>query len=273
MSHTAILMAAPNGARKTHDDHPNLPVNIDETVAEAERCHAAGATVLHAHVRGDSAEHVLDPERYRELFQAMAVRVPGMLLQMTTEAVGRYTPRQQAECVYALKPQMISLAVREMAAVDSDLDLAATFYRWTAENGVHVQHIVYDAGDLQRLFALQDLGIIPQGRLCTLFVLGRYLENRESEPLDIEPFLKIKADRTMDWFVCAFGSREQDCVLSALRQGGHGRIGFENNLLRPDGSVADNSAEQIATLRSTAEAEGITIADSGQTISILGLSS
>ena len=272
MSHTAILMAAPNGARKTHDDHPNLPVSIGETVAEAARCHQAGATVLHAHVRGEAGEHVLDADKYRELFLTMRTEVPGMLLQMTTEAVGRYTPRQQADCVYALTPRMISMAVREMAAEDSTLDLAAGFYRWTAEQGVHVQHIVYDDDDLRRLLSLQDRGIVPEGRLCTLFVLGRYLENRESEPSDIGPFLLAMGDRAMDWFVCAFGSREHDCVLAALRQGGHGRVGFENNLLRPDGTVADSTAEQVDALRSAAEAEGITIADTERTISILGLS-
>ncbi|MCP3689883.1 MAG: 3-keto-5-aminohexanoate cleavage protein [Gammaproteobacteria bacterium] len=46
------MMAAPNGARKTHKDHASLPISIAETVDEAVACYAAGATVLHAHVRG-----------------------------------------------------------------------------------------------------------------------------------------------------------------------------------------------------------------------------
>ena len=45
-------MVAPNGARKTRRDHPALPVSIKETVEEAVQCYAAGATVLHGHVRG-----------------------------------------------------------------------------------------------------------------------------------------------------------------------------------------------------------------------------
>ena len=49
-------MIAPNGARKTRRDHPALPLSIEETVDEAVRCFAAGATVLHAHVRGEQDE-------------------------------------------------------------------------------------------------------------------------------------------------------------------------------------------------------------------------
>ena len=272
MSHTAILMAAPNGARKTRADHPNLPVSIGETIAEAERCHAAGAAILHAHVRGDAGEHVLDPGRYRELFSGMSQRVPGMLLQMTTEAVGRYTPKAQADCVRAVNPGLISMAVREMVGDDTGLGFARDFYHWAREQGIHVQHIVYDADDLLRLFRLQADGVIPEGRLCVLFVLGRYLEKRESEPADIDPFRSVLGDRPIDWFVCAFGSREHDCVLAALRLGGHGRVGFENNLLRPDGSIAETTAEQVTALRLAAEAEGIEIADVLKTAKILGLS-
>ncbi len=271
MTRAAIIMAAPNGARKTHRDHPNLPVSIAETVEEAARCHAAGATILHAHVRGDHGEHVLDPVRYRRLFRAMGDAVPGMLLQMTTEAVGIYSPDQQAECVYAVRPGLISMAVREMAGPGTDIALAAEFYRWTGQHGVHVQHIVYDDLDLSRLMELQREGVVPGDRLCVLFVLGRYLEDRESEPADIEPFLAAKGDAPMDWFVCAFGSREHDCALAAIEAGGHARVGFENNLLRPDGSRADYTADQVAALKARVEERGIRVADPAETARILGL--
>lgn len=271
MTHKAIIMAAPNGARKTKRDHRNLPVTIDDTVAEAARCYEAGATMLHAHVRGDEGEHVLDPARYRRLFEAMHARVPEMWLQMTTEAVGRYTPPEQAECVYALAPGLISMAVREMAGEDADLGLAREFYAWNAAHRVHVQHIVYDDRDLARLFELQGAGVVPAGRPCVLFVLGRYLEHRESEPEDIDPFLATKGDEALDWFVCAFGSREHDCALAAVAQGGHARIGFENNLLRPDGNPADYTADQVAALKRALVDRGHAVADSFDTARILGL--
>ena len=76
MTTAVIIMVAPNGARKTQADHPALPVSIDETVDEAIRCQAAGATVLHAHVRGKQNEHVLDVGLYRELIAEMKQKAP-----------------------------------------------------------------------------------------------------------------------------------------------------------------------------------------------------
>jgi len=230
MSRSAVIMAAPNGARKNKTHHLNLPVSIAETVEEAKRCYQEGATVLHAHVRDKNADHVLDPGLYRELFDEMALQVPEMLLQMTTEAVGKYSPEQQAQCVFSLKPKMISISVREMAGEGKDQMHATKFYSWNNENNVHMQHIVYDENDLERLLLLQHQGVIPAGKLCVLFVLGRFIENREATPDDIDPFIKVAGDTPMDWFVCAFGSHEHACALSAVTRGGHARVGFENNL-------------------------------------------
>ena len=51
MTRPTIIMAAPNGARKVKTDHQAVPVTIAETIATAKECHAAGASILHAHVR------------------------------------------------------------------------------------------------------------------------------------------------------------------------------------------------------------------------------
>ncbi len=116
MTYPVIIMAAPNGARKTHRDHPALPVSIEETVCEAAACYEAGATILHAHVRGQQQEHVLDAGLYRELTGELNQRVPELLVQITTEAVGIYPPRQQVDCVKKVMPQMASVSLREMTS-------------------------------------------------------------------------------------------------------------------------------------------------------------
>ncbi|MGI9317761.1 MAG: 3-keto-5-aminohexanoate cleavage protein [bacterium] len=242
-----------------------------ETVAEAKRCFQQGAAVLHAHVRDGNENHVLDPGLYHELFDEMKVQVPEMLVQMTTEAVGRYSPNEQAECVYRVGPRMISMAVREMAPEGADLDLAKQFYLWTQKNRVHVQHIVFDTADLERLYALQSQGVVPHGKLCALFVLGRFSEGRESIPEDIEPFLNFVEDKEIDWFVCAFGGQEHACALQALKSGGHARVGFENNLLLANGDTATHSADLVMQLKAAADREGIQIATAVEARSILGV--
>ena len=136
MSRPTIIMAAPNGARKVKTDHPQLPVSIDETIAAAKACHAEGASILHAHVRGDQDEHVLDIGRYKTLLAGLRSAVPDMLVQITTEAVGVYTPQQQYDVVFGVKPDFVSVGLREILADDSAAahQLAKDFYHRAHRN-------------------------------------------------------------------------------------------------------------------------------------------
>ena len=271
MTHPVMIMAAPNGARKTKDDHPTLPVDIAQTVAEASACYEQGACALHAHVRDTDLKHTLDVGLYRELLKELNQQVPDMLIQVTTEAVGIYTSEQQAECVKALQPEMCSVAIREMAGEDKSVSHAQGFYHWCQENQVHVQHILFDQNDLSRFFKLRDQGVIPTEHNCVLYVLGRYTTNQQSSPADIEPFVDTMGDQALTWFVCAFGHQEQDCMLASVNAGGHARVGFENNLYAADGNVAESTALQIASLGQRLNGEGRAVATPEQARKLLNI--
>ena len=247
MTRNVIIMVAPNGARKTKLDHASLPVSIADTVTEAASCHAAGASMLHAHVRGANDEHVLDAELYRELLAELSRQVPQMLIQVTSEAVGIYTPRQQVDCIKAVVPQMVSMALREITSNFEQPGFARQFFEWCVEHEVHVQHIVYSAEELQRLLDYRDQGVVPSSHRCVLFVLGRYSVNFQSEPADLEPFLQHDLGG-LDWFCCAFGNMEQACMMASINAGGNARIGFENNLYLPNGDLAANTATLVSSL-------------------------
>ena len=62
----ALIIVAPNGARRTRDDHPALPVTIEQTVETAVACRQAGAGAIHLHVRDEKGRHSLDPGLYTE---------------------------------------------------------------------------------------------------------------------------------------------------------------------------------------------------------------
>ncbi len=248
-------MVAPNGARKTRHDHPALPVSVEDTVEEAVQCHAAGASALHAHVRGKNDEHLLDAGLYRELLAEMSRRAPEMLVQITSEAVGIYTPAEQVDCIQAVIPQMISMSLREISANFEQPGYARQFFEWCDENAVHVQHIVYSPEEFQHFLDYRNQGIIPAGHRCILFVLGKYDPDFQSGPIDLEPFLQH--DLTdLDWFTCAFGSQEQQCVMAAINAGGHARIGFENNLYLPSGEVAASTADLVSSLVDNMSSQG-----------------
>ena len=270
MKNTTMVMVAPNGARKTHRDHDNIPLSIEATVTEAKHCHAVGASILHAHVRGDQGEHVLDGGLYRELIAEMDRQVPNMLVQITSEAVGRYSPEEQAAVIREVKPRMASMGLREITEQFADTRIAREFFAWCEENEVHIQHILFSANDLERFLEYRAQGVVPETQRCLMLVLGRYSADLESSPTDLEPFLQYDLNE-FDWFTCAFGKREQECVLQAIAKGGHARIGFENNLYLPDGKLAESSAALVASLVEKIRNSGLNPASSDQASARLGV--
>lgn len=250
MTRPIIIMAAPNGARKVKTDHPALPVTIAETIAEAKACHAAGASILHAHVRDNDGKHVLDAGLYRQLVDGLRHDVPDMLVQITTEAVGIYTPQQQFDLVFDLKPDFVSVGFREMIGDNGEAarGLARDFYHQTYENGINVQHILYDVGDMHRFRAAKVAGLLPAASPHVLLVLGRYNVDFQSDPAEMKPFLDDGLADMASWSICAFGHREYDVMMAAIAHGGHCRVGFENNLYLKDGSLAASTAELVEQL-------------------------
>ena len=266
-----LIMVAPNGARRTRADHPALPVTTADLAATAAACHRAGAGAIHVHIRDQGGRHVLDAGLYRETVAAIRAEAgEDLVVQITSEAVGRYAPDEQQALILALAPSSVSIAVREMFADDEP----AAFFAWMRERGIAVQHILYDTDDVRWLADLRRRGVIPDEAPRLLYVLGRYAAGEESDPADLEPFLATAAEEglsEMPWSVCAFGRGETAALAAALRRGGHVRVGFENSLWHEDGGVAVNNAERVAAIADVARELGRTPVDGAAARALLGV--
>lgn len=240
-----LITVAPNGARKGKADHPAIPMSPAELAREAAACREAGAAMLHLHVRDADGGHSLDAEHYREALRAVRAAVgEEMILQITTEAVGRYQPEEQMACVRAVEPEAVSLAVRELLPEGGDERVFAEFVAWMHRRGILPQYILYSREDLARFLALQQRGLIPDCPQFLLFVLGRYSSDQQSRPEELREFL-LGGSMACNWAVCAFGRLEYACALTAAGLCGHARLGFENNTLMKNGEVAPDNAALI----------------------------
>ena len=269
MTESVIVMAAPNGSRWSKKDHPALPVTNEEIVQEAVRCHNAGATIVHVHVRDSEGNHVLDVGLYRELLQEISRQAPNLLVQITTEAVGRYTPKEQKNIVCSVMPEMASVALKDMVLNRADEREAAKFYAWAAEVKIHIQHLLYDVEDVRYYRVLRSRGVIPNKPTGALFVLGRYSDKLLADRDDLPPMLKAAGPMVNPWFSCAFGQTEHDCMKLVMQNGGHPRIGFENNFVHANGEVAAGTHKIVAETLETAKSLGLTVCDVDQTRQLL----
>lgn len=255
-----IISVAPNGARKTKKDHASLPLSPKEIAAEAIACRDAGAVLLHMHIRDDTLGHSLDVGRYREAMAAVKGAVgDSMILQITSEAVGMYSPEEQMATIRALKPEAASFGLKEIIPTPDYEPAAAEFFRQVESYGTFAQFILYSADDALYFADLIKRGILPEGDKFVLFVLGKKpvvqngsapdVASSYASPEDLDPYLEtfdlgLKLADT-HWAICAFGGYELECMLKSVQCGGHVRIGFENNLLLANGNIAPNNAALV----------------------------
>jgi len=259
-SEPAIVSVAPNGARRTKADHPNLPMTSAEVAETAKAAMEAGASMIHFHTRDAEGRHLLDAAASREASAAIK-RLCGdrLILQATTEQAGRYQRDAQVAFARALKPEAITIAPREFVPDASTEVETAKLLDWLHRERVLIQYILYDVNDLDRLLDLRKRGIIPGERPSVLYVLGRYASDGQSRPRDVAPFLANGLDFV--WSMCAFGLREGACALTAIAMGGHARVGFENNFHLHDGSRAPDNAALVAQVAADSRRIGRAVAD------------
>ena len=240
------LMVAPNGARPMKKDHKAVPLTINEIVNTGKACFEAGAEAIHFHTRNNKGEHVLDSGLCKETLSELHKKVPKMHLQITTEAIGKYSPSEMRKLAYEVLPPGISISIREMIPSRKPASEDIKIYQKLIEAGTKIQHICYEPEDIDLLSSLLTKSKISKNGVWCLFVIGHYT-GKISNPKKISLFTqKLKENEfSPDWAVCAFAKEEISCLKTAIKLGGKIRVGFENSFFMPDGSVAPNNETKV----------------------------
>lgn len=259
-----IITVAPNGAYKQRADHAQLPITAETLAQTAKRCLDAGAAMLHLHIRDAAGRHSLDVEGYREALRLTRAAVgDAMVLQITSEAAKVYQAPAQIAMVRELRPEAVSVALRELDQPEIGEAGLSAFFGWLAAERVMTQVILYDVADVRRWQALRAAGVIGEAPWFLLFVLGRYSAGQTSSPHDLLPFVAAHTGAE-PWAVCAFGAAEHACMTTAAALGGHVRVGFENNLYLKTGALAPDNAALVTQAADAARCLALPLATAQQ---------
>lgn len=265
-----IIMCAPNGARRTNLDHPQIPMTPTELADCAADIMEAGASIIHLHVRDEQQQHSLSVDRYKWAIDAITDKVGnGLVIQVTTEAVGRYSLHQQMAMVRELKPEAASIALRELVPIGSDLSETKAFFEWMEDQKVWPQIILYDETDFQRYQQMQQQGIFGRRRQFLLFVLKKQQQTASNLGFSITPFKQFPPKIPDPWAACCFGKQEYQLPEFCSKNGGHVRVGFENNIWREDNTLASNNAELVRHAHNTMRPKSRKIATASDVRKIL----
>jgi 3-keto-5-aminohexanoate cleavage enzyme len=263
-----IITAAIVGAETTREQTPHLPITAEEIGAEAARCVAAGATVIHLHVRDAAGHASQDAERFRAAITAIrahCTKGQPIIQTSTGGAVGMSIDERCGPLTLtgADAPEMATLNVGTInfgddIFVNRRLDTQQVAAR-IAQAGLVPEVELYDLGHLDIVRELVDKGLLTPP-LHTQFVLGvrgALSASRRNLELLIERLADFPGS---SWGVAGVGRHQLAMVELAAALGGNVRVGLEDNIYLEKGVLAQGSAPLVARAAELCRAAGRQIA-------------
>src|SRR3954469_779513 len=160
-----LITIAPTGAESDKADVPALPVTLDELVRTAKECEAAGAAVVHVHIRDDEARPTLDLARLRDTVAALREST-NLIVQLSTG--GAVTdPYEHRLRVLDAEPDACSLTCGTVNFGDdvfmNPWPFMAELYQLTQEKEVVPEFELFDLGHIASMRRLLDTYGPPYG--------------------------------------------------------------------------------------------------------------
>lgn len=238
-----FLKAAVNGGR-TKSEHPSVPVTAAELAADTVAVLAAGADVVHLHIREGENGQTIRPDALAAVLREVRAAAPDAVLGTTTGLWTCSGPEERYALVKAWEvlPDFASVAFSEEGAAETAALVVA--------RGMDLESAVWSMDDVPALLASSALH--QNVRILI-------------EPMDEDPDTAVTHARTMAAAILAAGvtcpllyhgeaATVWPVLRAALEDGHQTRIGFEDGTALPDGTPApDNRALVLAALAIRAE--------------------
>lgn len=266
----AILTAAICGAETTREMTPYLPITAEELAEEAARCRAAGASVVHLHVRRPDGTPAQDRALFQKALDAIRSRCDVIVQTSTGGAVGMTADEraQPLDCVPP--PEMATLNAGSLNFGDdvflNPFPLVREFARRMREKKVAYELECYDVGHVEACLRLAQEGVIelPAHFDFVMGVRGGIGASEENLRFLVS---KLPAGSTFN--VAAIGRHQLPMAELSLRMGGHARCGLEDNVYLRKGVLARGSFELVAAVAQLAREAGREVATPAQAREIL----
>jgi 3-keto-5-aminohexanoate cleavage enzyme len=265
-----IITVALTGNVPTQNMNSNLPVTADEIAADVRRCRDAGAVLFHVHARDAEHKPTLNIDVYKENVRRIKELAPEVIVQLSTGARAGKDWEDRARPVRLL-PEMGSFTTGSNNLPGIVYENSPPFIEYLAkayqETAVKPEIEVFETGMINNAVFLVKKGFIP-APLHFDFVLGA----PGAMPGTIKnlQFLSESIPVGSTWSVAGIGKAEIPLSAAAIAMDGHVRVGLEDNLYLPDGSLASNPllVEKIVRI---AREIGREIATPDEARAILGL--
>jgi 3-keto-5-aminohexanoate cleavage enzyme len=267
-----IITAAICGAEVLKEHNPAVPYTVEEIVREAKSAYDAGASIIHLHVRWDDGTPTQDKNRFKLMMDAIKEVCPDVIIQPSTGgAVGMSNDERLQPT--ELNPEMATLDCGTLNFGGDDVFMNTEntikyFGERMIERGIKPELEVFDKSMIDMALRLQKKGFIKTPMHFD-FVMG--VNGGISGDLRDFVFMRgsIPADAT--YTVAGVGRFEFPLAMAAIIDGGHVRVGFEDNVAISKGVLAKSNGEMVAKVVRMAKELGREVATPAEARVILGL--
>jgi uncharacterized protein (DUF849 family) len=241
-----LIAVAPTGAEADKLAVPALPVTSNELVTTAKECEAAGAAVIHVHIRDEQARPTLDRARLTDTVAALR-EATDLIVQLSTG--GAVTDSFQARLgVLDAAPDACSLTCGTVNFGDdvfaNPWGFITDLYQLTQERQVVPEFELFDLGHVATLHRLlAEFGPPAGGHVHCDLVMGVPGGMPGDLPTLAAAVAALPAGAT--WSATGIGRTTLPVLLSALAAGGHLRVGMEDTLSYSRGRPVTRNAELV----------------------------
>jgi len=255
---STLITVAPTGAETAKADCPALPTTLEELVETAKRCEAAGAAMIHIHIRDAEHRPTLDLGRLTETVTAIRENT-ALIVQLSTG--GAVTdPFDHRLRVLDAAPESCSLTMGTVNFGDdvfmNPWPFVAELYRLTQQREVVPEFEQFDLGHVAALNRLLDkFGLPYGGKVHCDLVMGVPGGMPGTADALVAAVNGLPAGVT-SWSATGVGRTTLPVALAALAKGGHLRVGMEDTLTLAKGQPVAHNAELVeraATLATLAQ--------------------
>src|SRR5215831_12430076 len=241
-----LITVAPTGAEADKAAVPALPATLPELVVTAKECEAAGAAVIHVHIRDDQAQPTLDLARLTDTVAALREGT-GLIVQLSTG--GAVTDSFASRlAVLDAEPDACSLTCGTVNFGDevfaNPWPFIKDLYQLTKERGVVPEFELFDLGHVATLHRLLgEFGPPAGGHVHCDLVMGV----PGGMPGDVATLVAAvhALPGGATWSATGIGRTTLPVLLGALGAGGHLRVGMEDTLTFARGRPVTRNAELV----------------------------
>lgn len=239
-----IITAALTGMLPTRDQTPYVPLTEEEIVADALACRAAGAAIVHLHVRDEEGKPDYRAERYGRVIRAIRAQSDLVICASTSARVYQeYEKRSEVLGLEGVeKPDLASLTTGSFNfPTQASVNAPETIFRLAetmATRGIKPEIEVFDAGMLNYAKYL-DRKLDLSKPLYFSLLLGS-LGGIPGRPGDLS-YLVRDLPTGCVWSATGVGSFQLPINVAALVEGGGVRVGLEDNI------YYDHARRELAT--------------------------